>query len=250
MGATTLAVQSAWELAHKESGSKRVCLIDLDMQGRNAGLYLDIDSTLSIEDCLVEPERIDAMMLQGVVTHHKSGFDVIPAPRKIMPIENVRADSLEAVLESAREEYDIIILDMPPVWTAWTDMVLGTVDVVVLVTQMTVAGLRQARRQIDALNERNLGHTPLLVVANRYEKRLFGNKIDAADAEKALGRPVDAFVSSDFGLVSDALNSGTPIAEAKRGSKIEKQVRQLTQTVLRVLEESSGAVPQLSVTAH
>ncbi|MGH6933147.1 MAG: AAA family ATPase [Dongiaceae bacterium] len=250
MGATTLAVQSAWELAQKESGSKRVCLIDLDMQGRNAALYLDIESPLSVVDCLVEPERIDTMMLQGVVTHHKSGFDVIPAPQKIMSIDAVRSDSLEAVLEAAREEYDFTLLDMPPVWTSWTDMVLTGSDVIVLVTQMTVAGIRQARRQIDTLVDRNLGHVPLLVVANRYEKRLFGNKIDIADAERALGRPVDAFVSSDYKLVSEALNAGIPISEAKRGNKIEKQVRKLIRTTLRILEESSGAVPQLSITAH
>jgi pilus assembly protein CpaE len=250
MGATTLAAQSAWELVQKESGSRKVCLFDLDMQGRNAGLYLDVESALSIEDCLVEPERIDPMMLQGVVTHHKSGFDVITAPHRIMPIEDVRSDSLEAVLDAAREEYDVSILDMPPVWTDWTDMVLSNVDAIVLVTQITVAGIRQARRQIDTLIERNLGHASLFVVANRYDKRLFGNDIDVADAEKSLGRRIDAFIPSDFKLVSEALNSGAPISVVKRGSKIEKQVRGLMQTALRSLEESSGAVPQLSATAH
>src|SRR3546814_2930444 len=72
MGATTLAVQATYSLANTAPRNRKVCLIDLDLQGGNAGLYLDIDSSVSVLDCLEDPERMDASLLQSVVTKHRS----------------------------------------------------------------------------------------------------------------------------------------------------------------------------------
>src|SRR5262249_28723600 len=161
--------------------------------------------------CLIDPERLDAMLLRSVVSRHKTGFDLLAAPKTIIPIKKVKATALEVLLDVAREEYDIILLDMPPVWMPWSDAVLSNADLFVLVPQIGVAGIRQARRQLVTLAERNLGRIPTLVVANRYRRQLFGRGIGLKEAEKALGRPFDACVASHYKLISEAHDVGEPV---------------------------------------
>jgi len=239
MGATTLAVQSACVLAQERRAKNRVCLIDLDIHGQAAGLYLNIDAGSTIADCLIDPERLDATLLRSVVSRHKAGFDLLAAPKTIIPIKKVKATALEVLLDVARDEYDIILLDMPPVWMPWSDAVLSNSDLIVLVTQIGVAGIRQARRQLATLAERNLGRIPTLVVANRYRRQLFGRGIGLKEAEKALGRPIDACVSSHYKLISEAHDVGVPVGAIKRGTRFERDVRQLIQLARGQLSEQS-----------
>jgi len=241
MGATTLAAQSACILAQEQRKERRTCLIDLDIQGQAVALHLNIDSPFSLADCLVEPQRIDAMLMKSIVTHHKSGFDVLPAPKITMPPERVQAAAVDAMLEVARDQYDFILLDTPPLWTSWVDDVVANTDLLILVTQMTVPGIRRARRHLDMLAERNFGAVQTLVVANRYRKRMFRREIALPEAEHALGRKIDACIPSDYRVVSEALNSGVPISSIKRRTKIEKAVRSLMTAALHELEKQAPA---------
>ena len=237
MGATTLAAQSACILAQSKPDQPRVCLIDMDLQAQAAGLYLNVDSSLSLVDCLTDPGRVDAMLMKSVVSRHSAGFDVMPAPKNIVPLDRVDPIAVEALLEVARSEYDLVLLDVPPVWTSWSETALANSDLLVLVTQVSVAGVRQARRQIAALSERKLGALPTLIVANRYQKRLFQREIRLQEAERALGRRFDACIPSDYRLVSEAINTGVPLGAVKKRTRLEREIRKLTKLALDQLRE-------------
>lgn len=239
MGATTLAVQSAFVTAQMLDKQPGVCLLDLDLQFGNAGLYLDIDSVPNVTDCLVEVERIDPMLVQSVVHRHTSGFDVIPAPDRPIRLDDVPLPSLEALIYVLRQRYALVIVDMPPVWTSWTGMVLSNLDAQILVTQMTVPGIRRASKYLDLLAEHDLGQIPALIVANRYQRRLFAGGIRQKEAEKALGRKFDILVPSDFKTISEAINVGISVTEVRRRSPIAKSLRQLWNRLLSDLDEAS-----------
>lgn len=239
MGATTLAVQSAFITAQKLGAEPGVCFLDLDLQFGNAGLYLDINSVPNVTDCLVEVERIDAMLVQSVVHRHTAGFDVIPAPDRPVSLEDVPQASLEALLYVLRQEYELVIIDMPPVWNSWTGMVLSNLDAQILVTQLTVPGIRRASKYLELLADNDLGQIPALMVANRYQKGLFAGGIRQKEAEKALGRQFDALVPSDFRSISEAINVGIAVTEVKRRSPIAKSLRKLWDRLLNDLDEAS-----------
>jgi len=239
MGATTLAVQSAFITAQKLGKSPGVCLVDLDLQFGNAGLYLDVDTVPNVTDCLVEVDRIDAMLVQSVVHRHAAGFDVIPAPDRPVRLDDVPQASLEALLYVLRQEYALVIIDMPPVWISWTEMVLSNLDAQVLVTQLTVPGIRRASKYLELLAEHDLGQIPALMVANRYQKGLFAGGIRQKEAEKALGRNFDALVPSDFRAISEAINVGIAVTEVRRRSPIARSLRQLWDRLLTDLDEAT-----------
>jgi pilus assembly protein CpaE len=244
MGATTLAVQSAFIAADRLGTDGRVCLVDLNLQSGNVGLYLDIDPEPDITDCLVNPHRIDPTLVHGVTHRHKAGFDVIAAPDRPSRPDDVAAPALEALLYALRQEYGLVIADLPPLWTAWSDRVLSILDVQILVTQATVPGIRQARRHLDAVAERGFATLPVLVVVNRFRRKPFARAFRLKEAEQALGRRVDAVIPSDFATVSEAIDAGIAITEVRPRSPIAKDLRGLVDRLLRDLDQAAKGPAQ------
>src|SRR3546814_17656507 len=79
---------------------------------------MDTVSSVSLLDCLEDPERMDASLLKSVVTKHRAGFDVMPAPAELVPVDGMSPIAIKAMLEVARSEYAVVIIATPPVWNA------------------------------------------------------------------------------------------------------------------------------------
>jgi pilus assembly protein CpaE len=227
VGATTLAVQSALNLAGRvKKDDPGVCLLDLDIQFGTAALYLDLDNRLSIADLFEAPERVDSELFESVMMKHESGLDVLAAPRDVMPITSMTSELLTKCFKQATAKYGTVIVDMPEVWAPWTYQALRGSDQILLVTQLSVAGIRQARRQIDTMRNHGLEDAPVKVVLNRFEKG-WGKSVDVKEAENALNHPIDYFVANDYKTVSEALNQGVPLSRIKKRTKVEASIQKM-----------------------
>lgn len=240
VGATTLAVQAGYLISQRfKSEGHRACLLDLDLQFGNASLYMDIDNRVGLMDLVESPERMDASLLQSVMGHHESGLDVLAAPRDVMPLDVVTSSAIDSCLKVAADIYGYVLVDLPTVWCDWSMRALQKSDTILLVTQLTVPHVRQARRQLDHLSAHGLGDIPVKVVVNRFEKG-WGKGVGAKEAAKAMNRGIDYFVMSDFKLVSEAINQGVPMAKIARRSKVEKSIADLVDSTMKEL--SGGEV--------
>lgn len=218
VGATTIATHLAGELAENNRG-KGVCLIDLDLQFGDAGAYLGLSSQLSIADLIAAGARIDRELLRSVASASDNGLHVIPAPMDIMPLEAANSEQMLRIIELAREEYDHVILDLPSNWTNWTLSLVALSDVVLLVAELSVASLRQAKRQLQLLANQDINHDNIHVIANRVEKRMF-RTINLDDASHALGHPIEYSIHNDYPLVRAAHDQGVLINAIRARSKI------------------------------
>jgi len=240
VGATTLAVQAGYLIAQRFKGEDhKTCLLDLDLQFGNASLYMDIDNRVGLMDLVESPERMDASLLQSVMGHHESGLDVLAAPRDVAPLDVVSGGAIENCLKVAADLYSYVLVDLPTVWCEWSLRALEKSDAILLVTQLTVPHVRQARRQLDHLSIQGLGSIPVKVVVNRFEKS-WGKGVSAKEAAKAMNRGVDHFVMSDFKLVSEAINQGVPLCRIARRSKVEKSIADMVDSTVKEL--SGGEV--------
>ncbi len=237
MGSTTLAIQTACNLLGRKKPKARVCLLDVDLQFGNAGLSLDISSKRSLLDILQSVDRFDAGILQGVVTEHACGIDVVPAPPEIVPLDFMSVDLAERLVEVVRAEYQFVVFDMPQAWTDWTATLLDKSDIIVLVTQMTVPAIRLARRQLDTLRQHGVPKDRVLVVANRFDK-LRGGDVHVKQAEKALDHEIGQIIANEFKIVNSAQNQGIPITNIQRRSKVVKQIGELVQLSLQIINPS------------
>jgi pilus assembly protein CpaE len=222
VGATTVATHLASELAARNTG-KGVCLIDLDLQFGNAGAYLGLSSQLSVADLVAAGARIDRDLLRSVVSKTDNGLNVIPAPADIMPLESVSAEQILRIIELAREEFDQVILDLPTNWTNWTLSLVALSDAIFLVAELSVASLRQAKRQLQLLESQGISGQHLHVVANRVEKKMF-RAINLEAASQALGHPIELSIHNDYPLVRAAHDQGVLIRTIRAKSKIAADI--------------------------
>ncbi len=224
VGATTLATQAAALQASRDADAGReTCLIDLDLQFGNAASYLGLSATLTIADLIEAGSRVDQAMIRAAVVKTEGGLNVLAAPADIAPLEAASTDQIFNLVDLATREFGTVMLELPGTWTNWSLSLVGRSDVIVLVIELTVASLRQARRQLALLANQGLGDVPILVVANRVQKRLF-RSINLGDAENALNHPVAFGIANDFPLISTALDQGVVIGEIKPKSKVSRDI--------------------------
>lgn len=236
-GATALAVQSACALPKvrnaKPSPQADIALLDFDIQFGAVNLHLDLPQQASLIDLVAAGDRLDPTMLRGLMHHHRSGIDVLPAPRTLQPYDSITPEDVGQVVAMARRTYRSVLVDLPQAWTGWTRAALAASDRAVLVLQLTVPSIRQARRQIDTLAEEGLGSLPLTLVANAVAKGFFAPEsgIGTKEAERALGRAIDHVVQADAAM-QQAVNLGVPLMEVKGGDKLARRMAAVVDAVL------------------
>jgi pilus assembly protein CpaE len=220
-GTTSLIAQAGILWAKRN----RVCLIDLDLQFGNAALYLDLKPRLTLADLVEAGDRFDPELLQSVAVAHASGLSVVASPVDMVPLDLLSPAFVARLLETATRAFDLVLLDLPQAWTDWTTRALQRADVACLVTTTSVPGLHQARRQLDMFEANGLSGR-LKLIANRVERGMF-RAPDLKPVESVLSRRVDFAVAEDRETVTAAHDEGRPLAEIRRGSRVEKDLRAL-----------------------
>jgi pilus assembly protein CpaE len=224
VGATALLSQLAIRFVHREAKAGRdACLIDLDLQFGDAAFQLGLRPKFTLIDLLEAGSRLDGELLRGTCTDHPSGLKVIAAPTEMMPIEGMPTDHLLRIIELARREFDTVFVDLPANWTNWSLSVVAQSELVLLVTELTVAGISRAKRQLTLLDSQDLSNVDVRVIANRFEKSL-ARIVRPADVQNALGRDIGYTVANDFPLMRSAIDRGVPIDELKRKSALAKDL--------------------------
>ena len=223
-GATSLLTQLACRFAQAEAKhGRQACLIDLDVQFGDAAFQLGLKPRLGVGDLLEAGARLDGELLRSVATVHSSGLAVIASPPEMLPLEALTNDQVIAIVERAQREYGTVFVDLPANWTHWSLSLVAQSHLVLLVTELTVAGLHRARRQLDLLEEQGLGNVELRVVVNRFEKGLF-RTVKPADVEKALGREAAYTVANEPAVIDAAIDRGVLIDEVKRKSALGRDL--------------------------
>jgi pilus assembly protein CpaE len=235
VGATALLTQLAIEFAQNEGKAGReACLIDLDLQFGDAAFQLGLRPKLSLAELLDAGARLDGDLIRATATEHSSGLKVIAAPPELMPLEGISSDHIIEIVEAASREFGTVFLDLPANWTNWSLSLLARSHLVLLVTELTVASLHRAKRQLNLFEAQDLGMLNIRIVANRFEKGLL-RTVRPADVKSALGRDIAYTVCNDPQIMRAAIDRGVPISEIKRKSALGKDLSALNDGIAAAL---------------
>jgi len=223
-GATLLACNVAHMLAAESK--KRTALLDLGLQFGAAPLYLDLFPQRGVWQAMENLDGLDEVALEGYCARHASGLHVLShGTDERVETRELSPAAVERLLDVALRSHDHLIVDLP----RRVDGVLATVvqraQQVVVVLQQSVTALRDATRLLQWLRtEGGVARDQLCIVVNRYDKAA---SISVSDIQKALGCNEPVLVPNDFRMVSECINSGTPLLDHARGAAITKAVMTL-----------------------
>ncbi|WP_089935846.1 CpsD/CapB family tyrosine-protein kinase [Candidatus Entotheonella palauensis] len=117
-------------------------------------------------DCEAEP-GLSGLLLQGrvqdlaAVEILQGTLSLMPAgPTPSNPLELVGSEQMQRFIELARERYDIVIIDTPPILAVSDALMLSPfVDGIVTVVRCGTTTRAHARRMVDQLVELTAGQT-------------------------------------------------------------------------------------------
>lgn len=226
-GATALLSQLALRFAQQEAEHGReTCLIDLDLQFGDIAFQLGLQPRLSMADLLEAGARLDGALLRSTTTRHATGLSVIGAPADMIPLEGLSSDQMIEIVDLAAREFGTVFIDLPANWTNWSLSLVARADVVLLVTELTIAGINGAKRQLNLLRSQELDALDVKLIVNRFDKGM-ARAIRPADVREALGMDIAYTIANDFVLVRSAIERGVPIDEIKRKSGLSKDLAAL-----------------------
>lgn len=228
VGATILGIQLAHILAARADG---VCFADLDIQFGQAALKLDIDDAMTLTDILGGSGALDEAALSSVLKAHRSGVKLLAAPRDLTPLEAVTAQDLDGLMKSLRREFAVTLVDLPGVWTAWTNHALHLCDQILLVTNLSVPHVHLVKRQLGMLASQSLDLIPITLVCNRMndDQRAI---VPLQAAEKAFGRKFDFVIPDDHKAMNAAVAQGSALSTIRPGTKLEKAIEKLADSIV------------------
>jgi pilus assembly protein CpaE len=217
-GVTTAACNFAISLARESK--KSTLLIDLDLPLGDAALGLGLTSEFSTVDALKDPERIDSTFLQKLSVLHSSGLFVIGAPGRFTRAQ-ITGEAIDKLVAVASRTFEYVVIDAGSRWDLSATHLFDYVSTIYLVTQVSVAELRNANRLIIGCLQ---GYSSKLeIVLNRYKAEMFG--IDAKAIDGALTRQADWRIPNDYQAVREMQYTAVPLA--LKESRIQRVIQMM-----------------------
>jgi pilus assembly protein CpaE len=241
LGTTTLAVNLAVCLT-EHSAVKSALLVELGTAPSDVVTFLDLQPRYSIVDVLESIDRMDESLLQGLMTKHGSGLWVLPSPPQIDRGHLVR-ERVHAGIELVRMHFDHVVLDLGHDMEPGTVAALETSDTVLYVTTLNVAALRSAAAGLTAFRHQGFDLKKVKVVIARDGT---SEDVTATHAREALGMPVYWKTPNDYAAAEASINGGNPVVTTSPRSRLSKNVRQLSETLLGAGQKSATSLSQRS----
>ncbi|MGB9152001.1 MAG: AAA family ATPase [Alphaproteobacteria bacterium] len=223
VGTTTIALNVGWFLAHEFN--RTVTLFDLDLQFGTSSLSLDLEPGRGLRDIVSSPHRVDALMIASSTVPESDNFSILGAEEAIDEVVPIEGSAITALLKEMRNNFDFIIVDLPRHMFASHKRLLATSQEIVIVSDLTLAGIRDTLRIKSALV--SLGSSArITIVASRTNASGAGH-IDRAVFEKGMQGKIDASVAEDAATIATAANSGKALGATAPRATLTKSLRDL-----------------------
>lgn len=215
---------------------KSCCIIDLDIQFGDVANYFGLNVKVSIVDLLEAGDRIDSDMVRDAAMKSGHGPEVIAAPTEINPLETISVERLQQVIAICRNEFDLVLLDLPSNLTNWVLSTVLACDHVLIVTETSLHSIRRARNLLNLLETSGYSSRNISLIVNRNEKR-FMREIDVSDVSETLRHEVIEAMPVENGILRKAQDQGLLIQDLTRKSPFEKAIGELAWKLLDKIAE-------------
>ncbi|MEC9435530.1 MAG: AAA family ATPase [Pseudomonadota bacterium] len=244
VGATTFAVNLAWEIAQESRKTGlRVCLLDLDFQYGSVATYLDMPRRDLVLDFLSDMSRSDAQGFNAALDERGGRLSVFTAPADALPLNIVSAEGMQKLLAMAADSHDVVIVDLPTALTEWTEAALNAAQRFWAVMEIDMRSAQNMLRFLRALQAEDLPFDKLDYVMNRVPGfGDFGAKGRVKKMAETLGIEYGVLLPDGGKAVVQACDHGSPLAEFASGNPLRKEIRKTAKAVLEEVQTSRVAL--------
>ena len=226
VGASTIAHNIAWTMARDLSLESVVT--DLDLAFGTAGLDYNQDPPQGIADAVFSPDRIDTAFVDRLLSKCTENLSLLAAPATLERAYDFNAEAFDSIFDALRATVPCIVLDLPHLWSAWTQRTLVSADEILIVAAPDLANLRNAKNLFDYLRAARVNDRRPFYCLNQVgvPKR---PEIKPADFAKALEDQPIAVIPFDPQAFGTAANNGQMLGEMSANHRSAETFRTLAQ---------------------
>ena len=233
VGATTLAVRSAWHLA--ENRQRPVAFIDLDLYGGDAALQMNTVPNNALFEALEHPERVDDLFLERGIIHVSKRFDMLASLEPLNAPLQVEEESFLSLLETLLYRYRYVFIDMPLMRAQSMMRVMHMPSVLLLVSDARLVSARDVARWREKIGP----NTPERSTIHVLNKNGAEGSLSLSDFARAAGSEPDVVIPyvRDVAAASNLAVQSTPELPAYR--------RGLSHVLRQISGEAADVEPSL-----
>lgn len=221
VGASTAALNTGWLLAHEFD--KSVALFDMDLQFGTSSLALDLEPGRGLRDIVSSPSRVDALMIASSIMPESERFSILCAEEAVDELTPIDSGAVDALLKEMRGNFDVIVIDLPRHMLATQKRLEATADEIVILSDLTLAGIRDTLRLKNALS--NLGCTARITIVGARANASNAGHVSRAIFEKGVQTTIDFMIPEDSAAITSCSNSGKALGAAASHSPLTKALR-------------------------
>ncbi|KRS10778.1 pilus assembly protein CpaE [Roseovarius atlanticus] len=228
-GATTLAVNLAWELASvSKNDAPRVCILDLGLQTGSVATYLDLPRKDVVYEMWADTDSMDEDIFKQALVPFEDKLWVLTAPTDILPLDMITSEDVQRVLDLARAKFDYVIVDMPSTLVQWTETVLHSAQIYFTTLELDMRSAQNALRLKRALRSEDLPIEKLRFCLNRAPKFTdLNGKSRVKRLAESLEISIEVQLPDGGKPVMQAGDHGTPLASAAAKNPLRKEIAKL-----------------------
>jgi len=234
-GCTTIATNLAVSL-HKEETP--AIIVDGNVQFGDVAVFLNQQSKNSVADLTPRAEELDLEIVEEVtVAHAESGIKILAAPTRPELADQVKGDQFGKVVDFLRHMYAYVIVDTTSVLSDVTLAAIDNADLIVLVTTQEIPAIKDARLFLDLLTSLSISRDRIVLVLNRYDKRI---GITPEKISENFKQEVVTVMPYDDRTVLPSVNRGKPFMLGDKSRPIMRSFLTLTEAIRQRLGSTNG----------
>ncbi len=227
-GTTSIACNLALEIGNL--ADRDCALVDLDLQFGDVALNFDCEPRYTIHDLAESGNELDRSILATTVTTLPCKVALLSRPDTIEQQEAITPEVIHRVIELMALVYENVVIDVPGRFDIQTIAAMGQADLILIVCQLQVPSLRNAKRFYETLTRMGVPEERIEVVINRSDGK--SGRLTERDVEETLKKPVFAIIPNDYQFVARSIDFGRPIAALDRNSPVRAAIRKMARKIV------------------
>jgi len=244
VGATTVAVNLAWELATLDrKAPASVCLLDFDLQFGSCSTYLDLPRREAVYELWSNTQTMDRDAFMQALLPFNERLRVLTAPADILPLDLVSPEEVGRIIDMARTNFDYVVIDMPTTIVQWTETVMAQAHVYFALIELDMRSAQNALRMIRAMKAEDLPLEKLRYVLNRAPGFTdLSGKARAKRLAESLDIEIELWLPDGQKAVTQANDHGLPLCETVAKNPLRKELAKLAKSLhdLNQAAEAAG----------
>ncbi len=247
VGATTFAVNLAWELANISKAKKgltdpKVCLLDFDLQFGAVATALDLPRREAVFELLSDTESMDEDALHSALVPYEDKLQVLTSPPDIIPLDLITSTDVRRIIEAARRQFDYVVIETPKTLAQWSEAILNDAHVYFALLEIDMRCAQNALRLKRALQAEDLPFDKLRFALNRAPRFTdLNGKARVKRLAESLGIAIDIQLPDGGRTVTQSADHGQPLATSQAKAPLRREIQKLALSLHEIGQSSAEA---------